>query len=154
MKRLLILLFLTCALTPAISKADTVRDRIVTELTDDGFTQIRISRTLLGRARFVGTRPGARREIVVNPATGVILRDYLQLFDEGGGNGSGVDDDEYDYDDEYDDDDDDREENSGPGSSDDDDREKEDNSGPGSGDDRERSDNSGPGSSDDDPDDD
>lgn len=140
MKALFLILCLAFATLPGDALADTFRDRVVEELTDDGFTQIRISRTLLGRTRFLATKPGARREIVMNPATGLILRDYLQIFGDRGssGSGSGYDDDDDDddhdnsgrgsYDD--DDDDDDREDNSGPGSADDDD--KEDNSGSGS----------------------
>ena len=73
----------------AQSQADVVRDRVIAELRDDGYRQIRISRTLLGRMRFVADGPEARREIVVNPATGVILRDFIRFkTDETGGSES------------------------------------------------------------------
>ena len=88
MKQLILVLCLVLAAPPALADADAIRDRIVAELQSDGFTQIRMNRTWLGRLRFVGDKPGARREIVVNPATGVILRDYLQLL-LGNGNGGG-----------------------------------------------------------------
>ncbi|QMU60011.1 MAG: hypothetical protein GKR98_07375 [Boseongicola sp.] len=75
-----------------MADAADVRDRIVAELQADGFTEIRISRTLLGRLRFVATSEDARREIVVNPSTGLILRDYLRILGasgSSGGSGSG-----------------------------------------------------------------
>lgn len=138
-------LSLMLVLTPAVAAAqsDNVRDRIVVELTEDGYQQIRISRTLLGRMRFVATKPDYRREIVVNPATGVILRDYIRIITsnaKGGSSGSGgghSDDDDDDYDDEYDDDyeyddrddrddDDDREDRSGSNSGSDSDSDDDD----------------------------
>ena len=97
------------------------------ELVEDGYRNITVAKTWLGRLRFIAVRPGARREIVVNPATGEILRDYSRRSAEGR-----VDDDHHNDDD---DDDDDRD-NSGPGSAnsgrDDDDDDKTDNSGSGS----------------------
>ncbi|MDJ1009305.1 MAG: hypothetical protein QNJ13_15930 [Paracoccaceae bacterium] len=78
LKRLLLVLALTLAGFPAAAQGDALRDRIVRELRDEGFTEIRMSRTLLGRVRFLGIGPPGRREIVLNPATGVILRDYFQ----------------------------------------------------------------------------
>ena len=99
MKRILIILTLAFA---APAQADDIRDRIVSELRSDGFTEIRISRTWLGRIRLVGESADEVREIVVNPVTGVILRDYskrLRLRDD--------DEDDQDDDDERDDDDDD-----------------------------------------------
>ena len=123
LKRLVILLILFAA-PPALADADRLRDVVVRELRDDGYTEIRISRTWLGRMRFVANRPGARREIVINPATGAILRDYVRFWrDEdgtissgSGGSGSGGEED----DDDDDDDDDDESDNSGPGNSNDD----------------------------------
>ena len=112
-------------LAPLVASAngDTVRDRVIEELTEDGYQEIRISKTLLGRMRFVAIKPRHRREIVVNPRTGVILRDYIQILNNGG-NGSSFgrddddDDDDDDEDDDFDDDDDDE--------SDDDDDESDD----------------------------
>lgn len=37
-----------------------------------------MSRTLLGRLRFVAVGPDGRREIVVNPANDVVLRGYFR----------------------------------------------------------------------------
>jgi len=130
--RLLIVVFLTLAPAAAFAdRADDVRDYIVGELREDGYSDIRMSRTLLGRMRFVALRHDARREIVVNPRTGEILRDYVQFLASGsGGSGSGS------YGPVYDDDDDD-DDNSGSGSS---------NSGSGSNNSGSGSNNSGSGS--------
>ena len=156
LKRLLIIVAL-CVASPALADADRLRDVVVRELRDDGYTEIRISRTWLGRMRFVANRPGARREIVVNPNTGAILRDYVRFWGDdddessigsgsGSGPGGGQEDDDDDDDDEDDDEDDDDE---------DDDEDDEDNSGSGSSGDDDKSDddesdNSGPGNSNDD----
>ncbi len=155
MKRLLIILFLSLVTAPALAAGDTVRDRILLDLRDDGYREITISRTFLGRLRFVAVKSDARREIVVNPVNGVILRDYIRFLrssddstaprsgssGSGGddGTGSEYDDDSYDddsYDDSYDDDsnDDDEPDDDEP------DDDEVDNSGPGS-------ENSGSGSS-------
>ena len=137
LRLVLTIVFLAVAAPPVQAAGETVRDRIVQELREDGYREIRISRTFLGRMRFVAMKRDARREIVVNPVNGVILRDYIRFirtFDEdssGGTQGPAEnngrnDDDEYDdeydddeYDDEYDDDeyDDEESDNSGHGSS-------------------------------------
>ncbi len=139
LKRFLILLFLILAApTDALAQGMTVRDYYVRELREDGYQSVRVSRTFLGRYRFLGSKPGYRREIIVNPKNGAILRDYIQFTGAGsssGGNsgdpvypGGGDDDDDYDDDDyddddydddDYDDDDDDKDDhdNSGSGSS-------------------------------------
>ena len=117
MLRILVITLAILAAAPALADGHTVRDRVVGELIEDGYTEIRISRTILRRLRFVGENQETRREIVVHPVTGVVLRDYTWVL-------SGMleeepkekksrpsidddDDDEYDEydDDEYDDDD-------------------------------------------------
>lgn len=121
--------------SPAFSAA--TQDRIVEELAAQGFTRIEIGRTLLGRTRVLAYSPDYRREIVFNPATGVILRDFWVTINGGKGSPSGIvnpsggskrndsddDDDDDDNDDDDDDgsdsDDDDDDESSGSGSSDD-----------------------------------
>lgn len=130
LKRLLVILALATAPTPVLADAADVRDRIVTLLREDGYNDVRTSRTLLGRMRFLATRGDAEREIVVNLNTGVVLRDYVRFLTTGPDDDDEDDDDEDDDDDDDDDDhedgDDDEEDNSGSGSS---------NSGSGSGDD-------------------
>ena len=99
-------------------------DQIVQSLRREGYTRIEIGRTWLGRTRIIATGGPGRREIVVQPATGEVLRDFESVDDNdddddsgqgrGRGRGRGGDDD----DDDNDDDDDD---NSGSDDSDDDD---------------------------------
>ncbi|CAN0605334.1 unnamed protein product, partial [Ectocarpus sp. 12 AP-2014] len=133
MLRLIVLLMALMFAAPAArADAETVRDRIVSVLREDGYGEIRISRTLLGRMRFVGLRMDARREIVVNPNSGVVLRDYVRFLNRSlGGSSSSGSSGNYDDDDDYDDDDHDDDDNSGPGNSSDDDDDK-DSSGSGS----------------------
>jgi hypothetical protein len=135
--RILLVLFLAFG-TVAEAANTLVRDRIVAELQDDGYADIRISSTLLGRMRFIANKPGARREIVVNPRTGEVLRDYIRYLSVGssssgssGSSGSG-------HNDDHKEDDDDHGGNSGSGSS---------NSGSGSSNSGSGSSNSGSGSS-------
>lgn len=109
LKRLLFILLLALAPAPALADAASVRDRIVTLLREDGYSEIRVSRTLLGRMRFVATRRDAEREIVVNPNTGVILRDYIRFLSTSSRSDDDVetkysDDSDHDDDDESDDD--------------------------------------------------
>ncbi len=140
MLRLILILFLAFAPTSGVADTTEVRDRIVNVLRKDGYNEIRLHRTFLGRMRFVATDDDRRREIVVNPRTGVILRDYVRFLVRKDGDSSGGGGRSYDNDDDEDDDDYDDEE-------DDDDGEGGDNSGSGSGDDEDDEDNSGSGSS-------
>ncbi len=105
---------------PALAQTE-IPQQIISQLRDQGFREIRVSRTFLGRTRIVATNAEFRREIVINPVTGLILRDYWVLLsgdDEGGGGaivnpragsgeGGGVGDDDDNDDDDDDDDDDD-----------------------------------------------
>ncbi|MEE4120575.1 MAG: hypothetical protein V2I65_16360 [Paracoccaceae bacterium] len=68
-------LFLTVAAGPLAAQGVS-QDQIVSQLRDQGYNQIRISQTFLGRTRIVALSDDHRREIVFNPATGVIMRDY------------------------------------------------------------------------------
>ena len=132
-KRLLLIICLAIAVTQAHADAESVRDRIIGILKNDGYSEIRIKRTLLGRVRFVATKRDSKREIVANPVTGLILRDYVWLLltedQQVPGPSGQVEEQEEEEDDEED---------------------GEDNSGHGGGDDDDDHDNSGPGNSDDD----
>ena len=141
-----LILILCLALSPIAADADerSVRDRIVRELREDGYNEIRLFRTILGRLRFVVEDGRSRREIIVSPTTGVILRDYVRFFDR-----DDDDDDERDDEDDYDDDDYDDDDESDDDESDDDDDES-DNSGSGSSNSGSGSSNSGSDSDDDD----
>ncbi|MBS8229206.1 hypothetical protein [Vannielia litorea] len=148
-----LLICTTLALSaPAPAAAATVTEQIVAQLSEQGFKRIRVSRTLLGRARITASSRDYTREIVVNPATGEILRDYIRPVrrgsgdgpkapqivdpyegddDEGGGGnsgpgGGGYDDDDDDDDDDEDDDEGDDGESGGGDSEEDDDYDEED----------------------------
>lgn len=133
LKASLIALMLSAA--PAF--AQSFQDQYVQQLQEQGFTQISVQRTLLGRVRIVALSDEYRREIVFIPSTGTILRDYwieleehdddehdddYRLFDPSGGSG-GEDDDDHDDDDDDDDEDDDEEDDD---EEDDDDDESDD----------------------------
>lgn len=61
----------------------------------EGYTQITLSRTLLGRRRIVATGPAGLREVVVHLSTDEVLRDAFTASTEddddsrGGGRGRG-----------------------------------------------------------------
>lgn len=102
--------------------AEGVADGIVRQLRDQGYSTITVKQTLLGRTRILAVGPDGQREIIINPRTGEILRDFWtnsgsssQIVRTGG---SGDDDD--DSDDDSDDDAEDDSDNSGSGSDDDD----------------------------------
>ncbi|WP_444452143.1 hypothetical protein ACTTAI_13975 [Rhodobacter capsulatus] len=56
-------------------------DDIVAQLRAQGFSQINVSRTFLGRVKIEAQAPNLHREIVLNPKTGEILRDYTDAAD-------------------------------------------------------------------------
>lgn len=57
-------------------RALTVEERLVSGLQDQGYTVLEKGYTFLGRLRIVAENDLIHREIVVNPGTGEILRDY------------------------------------------------------------------------------
>ncbi len=59
--------------------ADAISDRVVALLRAQGFEVIQMDRTWLGRIWILAESKDVRREIVFNPATGEILRDYAVL---------------------------------------------------------------------------
>lgn len=116
--------------------AGSYSDDVVAQLKRRGFNRITVGRTFLGRIRIVAVGNGGRREIILNPKTGEILRDLWTANSFGsdgassggvlsnsgssgnsGDNGSDDDDDEGGQDDDHDSNDD----NSGSGRDDDDD---------------------------------
>lgn len=56
-------------------------DEIVTQLRAQGFNQITVNRTFLGRIKIEAQASKLHREIVLNPKTGEILRDYTDVSD-------------------------------------------------------------------------
>ena len=77
---------LVSAATPAF--ADSYSDNVVSQLKRRGFKRINVGRTLLGRTRIVATGNGGRREIILNPRTGEILRDLWTANGSGSESGS------------------------------------------------------------------
>jgi len=112
---------------PGLAADDYVTE-IVRQLERQGYDTVTVSRTLLGRVKIVATGRRGRREIIVNPSTGEILRDLREregrdsgiLGDDDDDDDDGIDDDE-DDDHGGDDDDKDDDDNSGPGGGGDDD---------------------------------
>jgi hypothetical protein len=130
------------AATPAV--AQDIVASIIGQLRKQGFQSVLEERTLLGRVKIIATRQDGRREIIVNPRTGEILRDLwtpgaggeatIQIIEDKSGNGGGSADDDEDGDDGEggggdDDDDDNDDDNDDDGESD----ESGDSSGSGSG---------------------
>lgn len=69
-------LLLVMALAAPV-QAQSLEEAIVAQLRAQGFVEFQISQTLLGRLRIVAIGPDYRREIVINPSSGEILRDYI-----------------------------------------------------------------------------
>ncbi len=63
------------------ARADQVTDSITRQLRQQGYTEVTVTRTFLGRDRIVATSPTREREIIVNPRTNEILRDYTEVRD-------------------------------------------------------------------------
>ena len=78
---------------PGWAVAGPVEDQIVARLSEQGYTAIKMSRTLLGRRRIVAIGAERRREIIFNPRTGEILRDFWlrTRLDRSGLDRNGVD---------------------------------------------------------------
>ncbi|MFY0660195.1 MAG: hypothetical protein JXR15_06860 [Shimia sp.] len=60
------------------AQAETRVEAIARHLAEQGYHDIEIGRTFLGRARIEAEKNGMEREIIVNPRTGEILRDYWE----------------------------------------------------------------------------
>lgn len=79
-------------------------ESIIRQLKRQGFRSVVQERTLLGRVRITASRKDGRREIIVNPKSGEILRDLwtpisggsreVSIIDDDRGGGSGGGDDE------------------------------------------------------------
>jgi hypothetical protein len=71
--------------------ADPMTDDLVAQLRGQGFQKVTITRTLLGRVLILGSATEGQREIVLNPNTGEILRDYFRPRSELAATGNGSD---------------------------------------------------------------
>jgi hypothetical protein len=139
--RMKALLFATgLALLPlSPAQAETLQTQILTQLRDQGYSEMQVGRTFLGRVRIVAQSDGFRREIVFNPNTGEILRDLATSRGDGKeraeGDRPGLTDRTPDRDDDDDTDDDGDDDNDGDdddGDNDDDGGDNDDSDGGGS----------------------
>ena len=110
---------LVAAPGPVSAQDRDFAERIVRALRQQGYTEIEVGRTFLGRGRIVAEGPPGEREIVFNPRTGEILRDVWRA--PGGEDGRLLDRDDYDEDDDDDDDDNDDDDDKDDDKDDDDD---------------------------------
>ena len=62
---------------------------IVDQLRREGYADIRLNTTFLGRVRILALGDKGQREIVINPRTGEVLRDLWQVAPAGGGGSVG-----------------------------------------------------------------
>ncbi|MCX7300260.1 MAG: hypothetical protein NTX73_07770 [Rhodobacterales bacterium] len=60
--------------------ANELTDEVTTALVSQGYEIMQMNRTWLGRVRIVAESDEVRREIVINPYTGEVLRDYSVLL--------------------------------------------------------------------------
>lgn len=72
-----------CAAGPAHASYE---DQVIRQLRKQGYTNIVVTSTLLGRLKISARRSDGVREIILNPRTGEILRDYISVS-SGEGNG-------------------------------------------------------------------
>ena len=79
-KRLLTCLLLLTLSGPALARS--VEDRLIAGLKTQGYVVLENGFTWLGRLRIVAQNAKYHREIVVNPETGEILRDYVVLLSD------------------------------------------------------------------------
>ena len=78
MDRRRFLLGLGCSVALAgHAAAATFEDAVVAQLREQGYSDIVVERTLLGRIRIVAVLGDTRREIILNPRTGEVLRDVV-----------------------------------------------------------------------------
>jgi len=75
----LILCLVVCAAGSA--RAESSRERLLAALEADGYDIQQVERTWLGRLRIVATKGDLRREVVINPGTGEVLRDIASSED-------------------------------------------------------------------------
>ena len=62
--------------------AETISEQVISNLRAQGFEVVQMDRTWLGRMWILSRSATVQREVVFNPATGEILRDYAVLLAE------------------------------------------------------------------------
>jgi uncharacterized membrane protein YgcG len=95
-RRILVAALCASLVTAGIASAETFADTIVQQLQDQGYAQVSVTDTLLGRTRIFARSDDAQREIILNPRTGEILRDLYtgdssgsRIYDDGDNSGHG-----------------------------------------------------------------
>lgn len=74
----IVLAAMTILASVGFAQAQDIDDRLRDELASEGYAQVSISRTLLGRIRIIAVaEDGREREIILNPHTGVVMRDFV-----------------------------------------------------------------------------
>ena len=101
----LLLSLALCLACEAARAAPDYAGQIARQLAGQGYSQIEVRRSLLGKLIVTGTRPGLKREIVIDPRNGELLRDLVRrssgnpiaaepvLSSSGDGRGDGKSDD-------------------------------------------------------------
>jgi hypothetical protein len=93
MKRLILAAVCAIALGQPVL-AQSIDERIAASLQAEGYQIVTMSRTWLGRIYVIAETDSVRREMVFNPATGEVLRDYAvtkgpaNAIADGGSNGN------------------------------------------------------------------
>jgi hypothetical protein len=103
------IVLVTCFGTPGYAQTASV-ESYVQQLLDQGYTNIEISTTFLGRTRIEAYRGSLERELIV-ARNGAILRDETEESDDEDDDDDDDDEDDEDDDDEDDDDEDENDEN-------------------------------------------
>lgn len=70
-----------CLALAAAPAAADVAQAWVNQLALDGYDEITVRRTWLGRVRIVAEKDEIEREVILNPRTGEVLRDYSRHED-------------------------------------------------------------------------
>ena len=65
----------------SVALADSFEGSVVAQMRGQGYREINVETTMLGRVRIVGAKGGGTREIILNPRTGEILRDVVLAED-------------------------------------------------------------------------
>ncbi|HRK43275.1 MAG TPA: hypothetical protein PLH11_09550 [Gemmobacter sp.] len=76
----IILGFATALALALPASAESVAETVARQLREQGYQKIETSYTWLGRLRVNAVQGEMRREIVINPNTGEILRDYEMMI--------------------------------------------------------------------------
>lgn len=111
-RRYFLTVFCLGAVTAGMAVAASFEESVIAQLRAQGYKNITVERTLLGRVKISAKLKNGHREIILNPRTGEILRD-LWIGADGGAsspqiaatnpdNGSGSGDDDAEDDDDAD----------------------------------------------------